>query len=89
VTEAEPKEQLAVTDQDAPPPPRYVVVRGGTPSDEEIAALTIALMPVAVATGTGSGRRERGSGSGWMLAARHEGVGAPVRVSAPDVDALR
>ena len=52
--------------------PRYRIVAGGMPSPEELAALTIALTPVAVVR-AGDGRRAEPS-EGWLRAALHEGV---------------
>ena len=50
--------------------PRYVVVGGGSPTAEQLAALTVALTPVAVPAG------ERTiEPSGWLRAALLEGVG--------------
>lgn len=65
--------------------PCYVVTRGGQPRPEELAALAVALTPVAVAR---DGAPERRTG-GWMLAALHEGVRGQRLASAPDVDGLR
>lgn len=65
--------------------PRYVVTRGGQPHPEELAALAVALTPVAVASHDGQERRT----GGWMLAALHEGVRGQRLASAPDVDGLQ
>lgn len=62
---------------------RYEIVRGGTPSPEELAALVVALTPVAAPPGEDGGTTER---SGWLRAALREGVGQRSFVSADDVD---
>lgn len=51
--------------------PRYRIVAGGMPSPEELAALTIALTPVAVRPDDG---RRVGPSEGWLRAALHEAV---------------
>lgn len=53
-----------------PEPPRYVVVGGGRPSAEELAALAVALTPVAV-----EDPDRDAAPSGWIRAALLEGVG--------------
>jgi hypothetical protein len=62
---------------DGPVTPRYRIVAGGLPSPEELAALTIALTPVAVRADDG---RSAGPSEGWLRAALHEGV-ADVRIT--------
>jgi hypothetical protein len=42
----------AMTDADGPDAPRYVITGGGTPTPEQLAAVTVALTPVAVAVET-------------------------------------
>jgi hypothetical protein len=59
---------------------RYVIVRGGQPSAEQIAALTVALTPVVVEDDTAAAQR-----SAWTQAALLEGVGTRRVVSAPDL----
>lgn len=50
--------------------PRYVIVGGGRPTPEELAALIVALAPVAME------HNDRGATpSGWTRAALLEGVG--------------
>ena len=74
-----------MTDDVTPAPPRYVIVRGGTPGPEELAAVAVALTPVAAP------RFEHGPhhANGWALAALHEGVGRSVFfVAASDLAAL-
>lgn len=63
-------------------PPRYVIVGGGTPSPEHLAALAVALTPVAVPAREGP----RGP-TGWALASLLEGVGRRRFVSADDLAA--
>lgn len=50
--------------------PRYVVVGGGSPTAEQVAALTVALTPVAVRD-----VEHTAEPSGWLRAALLEGVG--------------
>ena len=50
--------------------PRYVVVGGGSPTAEQLAALTVALTPVAVRA-----VEHTAEPSGWPRAALLEGVG--------------
>lgn len=61
-------------------PPRYVMVGGGTPSPEHLAALAVALTPVAVPIEEGPG-----GPTGWALASLLEGVGERRFVSADDL----
>lgn len=51
--------------------PRYRIVAGGMPSPEELAALTVALTPVAVRA---DDSRRAGPSEGWLRAALHESV---------------
>jgi hypothetical protein len=73
-----------VTDDATPAPPRYLIVRGGIPGPEELAAVAVALTPVAVA-GFEHGPHHA---NGWALAALHEGVGQSFFVAASDLAAL-
>lgn len=63
------------------PPPRYQVVGGGAPSPEQVAALVIALTPVAVAPPERAERRV----APWAQAALLEGVGGRSLLSAADL----
>jgi hypothetical protein len=73
---------------DAMPTPRYTVTAGGTPTPEQLAALVVALTPVAVpepedevdAAGLGAG-----APSNWAHAALLEGVGHRTFVALPDL----
>lgn len=56
---------------DRPDAPRYVVVGGGRPTPEQLAALTVALTPTAVPDQAPPDRP-----GGWARAALLEGVGA-------------
>lgn len=61
---------------------RFEITGGGEPSPEELAALVIALTPVAV---DGDGPA---APPGWLRASLHEGVGARPAVAPGDVDAF-
>ena len=62
--------------------PRYEIVGGGDPTPEELAAIVVALTPVAVEA-DGSDDRP----SGWERAAVWEAVGRRNFTSADDIDA--
>ncbi|MBW3620749.1 MAG: hypothetical protein KY461_10930 [Actinobacteria bacterium] len=59
--------------------PRYVVTRGGDPTLEELAAVVLALTPVAVDEGASEAT------PAWVDAALQEGVGRRPFVSADDL----
>ncbi|MDX1659481.1 MAG: acyl-CoA carboxylase epsilon subunit [Nitriliruptorales bacterium] len=64
--------------------PRYEIVSGGQPSAEELAAIVVALTPVAVdMDDTDDTERP----SGWQRAAIWEAVGRRNFTSADDIDA--
>jgi hypothetical protein len=60
----------------------FAVTGGGAPSAEELAALTIALTPVA---GDDSAPDDGTQASGWRRAALVEGVGGRNAASLPDL----
>ncbi len=66
--------------------PRYRIVGGGEPTPEQLAALAIALTPVARAD---DGAPAADATSRWALAALREGVGHRTFVAAPDLDGGR
>lgn len=68
-----------------PPPPRYVVTGGGTPTPEQLAALAVAMTPVAVADETDDDSPPSGAPSNWAHAALMEGVGHRTFVALPDL----
>jgi hypothetical protein len=68
---------------DHAPAPRYVVTGGGEPSRDELAAVVVALTPVAVVARDAGPARP----PAWTRAALVEGVGHRTLVSAPDLDA--
>ena len=63
--------------------PRYEIVGGGEPSAAELAAIVLALTPVAVETDEPSDEEP----SGWQRAAIWEAVGRRNFTSADDIDA--
>jgi len=63
-------------------PLAFRVTGGGTPSDEELAAMIVALTPVAAAAAPEAPRRA----SGWLRAARLEGVGLRPFTSVDDLN---
>lgn len=64
--------------------PRYVITGGGTPPPEALAAMAVALTPVAVVDDAGD-QDTSAVTSGWAHAALMEGVGHRVFVAAPDL----
>lgn len=66
--------------------PRYVVVRGGDPRHEQLAAIAVALTPVVTVE---EGQPPSPEPSGWQRAAVLEGVGARPFASPDEVDAYR
>lgn len=66
---------------------RYLVVGGGVPSPEQLAALTVALTPVVVAEPEPPAPRP--ATPPWALAAIHEATGGPPLAAAPDLQRLR
>jgi hypothetical protein len=62
----------AVTDT---PLPRYELVRGGTPTPEQLAALVVALTPVPVVEEGVDGQDTPATTPAWLRAALLEGVG--------------
>ena len=66
--------------------PRYVIVRGGEPTPEQLAALTVALTPVVVADdepgGPSAGFDRQPA---WVRAAMMENLGRRPLVSADDL----
>ena len=65
------------------PRPRYVITGGGTPTTEQLAALTVAMTPVA-APAEDDGPPS-GAASAWAHAALMEGVGHRTFVAMPDL----
>jgi hypothetical protein len=59
---------------------RIAFVGGGEPTPEEIAAIVVALTPVATPDSGGARR-----GPAWLRASRLEGTGAPTVSSAADL----
>lgn len=76
------------TDDPAPTMPRYVVTGGGTPTSEQLAAIAVALAPVAVAP-VADDTPPSGARSNWAHAAIYEGLGHRPFVAAPDLAAGR
>ena len=68
-----------MTDDDPADLPRYVITRGGQPTPEELAALTVALTPVAAPAGDDEAE------PAWVAAALQEGIGRRPFVSADDL----
>lgn len=69
---------------DTPTPPRYVVIGGGTPTPEQLAALAVAMTPVAVPDESEQAPAS-GAPSNWAHAALMEGVGHRTFVAMPDL----
>ncbi len=67
---------------ETPDTPRYVVTGGGTPTPEQLAALAVAMTPVAVPDDDGPAS---GAASHWAHAALMEGVGHRTFVAMPDL----
>jgi hypothetical protein len=72
---------VSTDDTAAPELPRYVVVGGGEPTAEELAALAVALTPVVVEDGAPA------ADPAWVRAALQEGIGRRPFVSADDLAA--
>lgn len=68
-------------DGETPTAPAFVITGGGEPSAEELAAIVIALTPVAVEEDAGPDDVPRG----WNRAALIEGVGGRPSASLPDL----
>lgn len=60
---------------------RLEIVAGGQPTDEELAALVVALSALSWRPAEGAGRVEEG----WRRAARREALGEPLFVSPADL----
>lgn len=76
-----------MSDDTAPAPTaRIEVVAGGEPSAEELAALVVALTPVAVVGDADEVSASRPGGSAWTEAGLLEGVGFRPFVSVDDLD---
>lgn len=69
-----------------PRPPDIAVTAGGEPTAEQVAALVIALTPVA---GPGQDDAQDTIPRGWRRAALIEGVGGRPSVSLPDLTSGR
>ena len=69
--------------------PRYVVTGGGTPTAEQLAALAVAMTPVAVAAEADLSVPPAGQPSAWARAAILEGIGHRTFVARPDLAAGR
>lgn len=69
---------------EAPDTPRYVVTGGGTPTAEQLAALAVAMTPVAAPDVEDEGSPS-GAPSNWAHAALMEGVGHRTFVAMPDL----
>jgi hypothetical protein len=74
----------AQDDQTHAAPARYVVVGGGDPTAEQLAALTVALTPVAIDDETEAGSDRPAP---WVRAVLMENVGRRPLVSADDLAA--
>jgi hypothetical protein len=72
-------------DADTPDTPRYVVTGGGTPTPEQLAALAVAMTPVAVVDDGDDDAPASGARSHWGHAALLEGVGHRTFVAMPDL----
>ena len=68
---------------ETPEAPRYVVTGGGTPTPEQVAALTVAMTPVVVEDDDDA--PTSGAASHWAHAALLEGVGHRTFVAMPDL----
>ena len=68
---------------ETPDTPRYVITGGGTPTVEQLAALAVAMTPVAVEVEDDG--PSSGAASHWAHAALLEGVGHRTFVAAPDL----
>lgn len=68
-----------------PDTPRYEIVRGGTPTDEQLAALTVALTPVAPGPADAP---TRPPAPAWARAAVLEHTGGRAAVSPADLAGL-
>ncbi len=69
---------------ESPEEPRYVITGGGTPTPEQLAALAVAMTPVAVPD-EDAGTPPSGAASNWAHAALMEGVGHRTFVAMPDL----
>lgn len=69
-----------MADSPDPSPPRYVVVGGGDPTPEQIAALAVALTPVATP------QQEPVATPAWLRAGLYEGVGLGIFSSPAELD---
>jgi hypothetical protein len=76
-----------MTDADGPDAPRYVITGGGTPTPEQLAAVTVALTPVVVAVEEDV--VETGGLAPWARAGLLESVGHRRFVAMPDLAAGR
>lgn len=73
---------------DAPDAPRYVITGGGTPTPEQLAAVAVALTPVAVAVEAVA--VDAGGGlAPWARAGLLESIGHRRFVAMPDIAAGR
>jgi hypothetical protein len=78
----------AMTDADGPDAPRYVITGGGTPTPEQLAAVTVALTPVAVVVDDEVAGPDDGLAP-WARAGLLESVGHRRFVAMPDLAAGR
>jgi hypothetical protein len=76
-----------MADVDAPDLPRYVVTAGGTPTPEQLAAVTVALTPVAVVVEDDAA--PTGGLAPWAHAGLLESIGHRRFVAMPDLAAGR
>jgi len=75
-------------DTDTPDTPRYVITGGGTPTPEQLAAVTVALTPVAVAVEDETAAPAGGLAP-WARAGLLESIGHRRFVAMPDLAAGR
>ena len=68
-------------DDQTPTTPAFAITGGGEPSAEELAAIVVALTPVAIDEDAGPDDVPRG----WNRAALIEGVGGRASASLPDL----
>lgn len=73
---------------ETPDTPRYVITGGGDPTPEQLAAIVVALTPVAAPPQDDDGPTS-GAASHWAHAAILEGVGHRTFVAMPDLAAGR
>ena len=76
-----------MADTNAPDLPRYVITGGGTPTPEQLAAVTVALTPVAVAVEDDAAPTD--GLAPWARAGLLESIGHRRFVAMPDLAAGR